>query len=352
MDNFDPSNPIGMYNFDPSKYPIGSCPHVTKLQEVFKYPSLSITFIIIGLTSLFFAIYTIVKFNTVIVFDKPVRSPPISNNWWIAYFIAIALRVISATTESTTFALDGNNETVTTALIILSLIMSGLSTFALTLALNHQRKYRSDFGPADPSRGDSATFPNSTLQYNTALAVNSESERYTSLEAIRDTIVGPVSLFLILLLVYGLAMYLVLTNSHEIFFISFMIAYGLQRVPVLVLAFWIVFNIPKTPIEGPSLSSKIILLFASVLDLVNNLPVTIWARIIKNDKCTFCILGYVDLIHLLFCVAQVLFFIFLRAEFIRNKEQFVYTTVQTHKDYEQLGFEWKVFNSTDITRSR
>jgi len=137
-------------------------------------------------------------------------------------------------------------------------------------------------------------------------------------------------------------------DDERIFFIVFMITYGLQRLPIVILAIWIVFNMPRTVIEGPSPSSKLILLFASILDLVNNLPVTVWASIINNDTCPLYILSYADVVHLLFCIAQVLFFVFLRAEFMRNKEQFVYTTVQTHKDYEQFGFDWRQFNGNEI----
>jgi len=198
----------------------------------------------------------------------------------------------------------------------------------------------------------STSFPQTTaLEYGSS--VNDNPHFYTPMcTTLREKVLGPETPFIGLFLIYALAMYAVFAaksdDDERIFFIVFMITYGLQRLPIVILAIWIVFNMPRTVIEGPSPSSKLILLFASILDLVNNLPVTVWASIINNDTCPLYILSYADVVHLLFCIAQVLFFVFLRAEFMRNKEQFVYTTVQTHKDYEHHGFDWRVFNNAEI----
>jgi len=128
------------------------------------------------------------------------------------------------------------------------------------------------------------------------------------------------------------------------YFIFFLVAFALQRLPVLILALIIVFDFPKNQIEGPKNSSRAILLIAALLDTINNIPVTLWADIINDRNCVFHVLGKVDIIHILFCIAQILFFLFLREEFLRNKEQFLYNTVQTRKEYQQFGIDWRHFN--------
>jgi len=54
--------------FDPGTTGIPKCPNQTKLTTVFSYPVLSLTFLALSIFSLFFAIITGWKYNSVLVY--------------------------------------------------------------------------------------------------------------------------------------------------------------------------------------------------------------------------------------------------------------------------------------------
>lgn len=166
-------------------------------------------------------------------------------------------------------------------------------------------------------------------------------------ETFKDKVLSIRSLFVVLFFVYcgSLAgLFSISPQMEPPYFIFYLVSFGFQRLPVLVLALYIVFDFPKNSIEGPKTSSRVILLIASMLDTINNIPIPLWAVIIKDRFCTFSVLGKIDIIHMMFVVAQILFFVFLREEFIRNKEQFLYNTVQTRKEYQEYGIDWRHFH--------
>ena len=60
-----------------------------------------------------------------------------------------------------------------------------------------------------------------------------------------------------------------------------MVTWGIQRVPVVVLLLLIVSNHKET--EGPSVASKILLVLASLIYLVNDLPISVWAEMVHES---------------------------------------------------------------------
>jgi len=136
--------------------------------------------------------------------------------------------------------------------------------------------------------------------------------------------------------------------SSEPLFYFFLATYAVQRIPIVILLCMIVFNFTDEE-EGPTLFSRIILMIGIGLYLINEIPITMWAYIIhKTSTAAPCLIGgfasLVDVIHLLFFISQILLFIFLRAEFLRNKEPCVWTIVsKRHEGY----FDFREFEDDE-----
>jgi len=275
------------------------------------------------------------------VFNRPERKPAISNTWWILYFISITLRAV---VDAIKFAIiDTLNFPQSLALIILSLLLYGVCTLFISFALYHQKQYRSKFGYSHLQTTGSSLFNSSIDSSSAVININSKEDS----ETFKDKLYSVRTVFVIFFLIYLGSLYGLFGTPREQesgYFIFFLVVFAVQRLPVLIIAFIIVFSTPENKIEGPTRSSRFILFIGAILDTINNIPVTIWAEIIDDEGCIFHIIGKVDIIHILFCLAQLVFFIFLRREFFRNKEQFLYNTVQTRKEYRQYGIDWRHFN--------
>jgi len=330
-----------MDHFSPNAVLLPACP--SSLTEKLNYPSVCMVNAVLGFCSLILAIWTGTKYNSVVVYNwRPQRKPAISNTWWVLYYISITLRcLVDAVKYGIINSLNYPQEL---ALIILSLFMNGVCTLFISFALYHQKKYRSTFGYTNPEKPGSSLFT-SSYESSSSPAINISSK--DDIESLKEKLYSLNTIFVILFVVYGGSLYGLFGTPPEqesTYFTFFLVVFSIQRLPVLILAIIIVFHFPERKIEGPKNISRFIMLIASILDTINNIPVTLWAEALHDNTCLFHLFGKVDLIHVIFVLAQILFFIFLRSEFIRNKEQFEYNTVQTKKEYQQYGIDWRHFN--------
>jgi len=109
----------------------------------------------------------------------------------------------------------------------------------------------------------------------------------------------------------------------------FFAAFGLQRVPVIILVVMIVLVQKNTP-EGPSKHSKFYLIIAGILNTAGYVPLEVWSAIFGIGRdCVFVVASWVDLIHLVYFTSLIFFFLFLRSEYLRNMEECIWETV-TH----------------------
>jgi len=126
-------------------------------------------------------------------------------------------------------------------------------------------------------------------------------------------------------------LYLLITlnDIHDIFNWLFLSSYVLQRIPIIILVLLIITT--RSTNDGPTTQSKIFLGLAAGFNLVNDLPLTMWARFLP-ETCIFVIASYVDLIHLLYLFSLIFFFLFLRSEYLRNMEECIWDTVSQIQD--------------------
>jgi len=288
------------------------CPILWNWTATVSYPSVTITYGILAITSLVFSIIIGFKYNSVKVFNRKIRTQNISNTMWILYYCALAFR---GACNGVRYALEERHEeSLDSVFFLSSLILHGITAFSLCLALNHQRKYRSSL---PPSTGTAPPKENDPLLAKYAW--------------FRKTVSGSETFFFFLFVIYLIFLYLqVMKSNNTTYEILFLCAFGVQRIPIVILVLMIVYGRTSST-DGPTKKSKVFLVTAAVVNVAGDIPLTIWSAILPNT-CIFVIASAVDLIHLCYLASLILFFLFLRSEYLRNMEECIWTTVSQIQD--------------------
>jgi hypothetical protein len=90
--------------------------------------------------------------------------------------------------------------------------------------------------------------------------------------------------------------------------------------------------------EGPTKKSRIVFCLAAIFHLVNDLPTFIWVQILP-EGCPITIASWLDIVSLLNFISIILFFFFIRWEFLRNMEEVIWDNVnqiQTTFDFRRF----------------
>ncbi len=77
-----------------------------------------------------------------------------------------------------------------------------------------------------------------------------------------------------------------------------------------------------------------------MLSVSGDVPLSVWA-LAFGTNCVFYIASGVDLVHLLYVAGLVLYFFFLRSEYLRNMEQCVWSAVKKF----QRNFDFRSANN-------
>jgi len=296
--------------------PLPRCPTDWRWTSYISYPSATFLFGILAIAAFIFATIIGFKYNSVRVFNRKIRTQNISNTMWILYYATVGCRGI---VNAVRYALEQRHEESLDSIFFLgSLILHGITAFALSLALNHQRKYRSSIPPPQsqpPKENDPL------------LAKYSWCKR---------TITVSEATFFVLFVIYIVFLYLQIIKSDNVIYeILFLVAFCLQRFPVIVLVFLICIgrwnSLSTGNADGPTRRSKIYLATAVILNSAGDLPLTIWNAAFPVG-CVFVVASWVDMVHLFYIVSLLFFFLFLRSEYLRNMEECIWTTVSQIQD--------------------
>jgi len=284
------------------------CPSSWKWAYLFSYPSVTFNYAILAITSFIISIVIGFKYNSVKVFNRKIRTQNISNSTWILYYSALGFR---GTCNTLRYALEEHHEeSLDSVFFLSSLILHGITAFALSLALNHQRKYRSSLPPA------SAPKENDPL-----LA------KYTWF---KKTVSGSETLFFFMFVIYLVFLYLqIMKSDDKLYEILFLCAFAVQRLPIVILVFIICYT--RNSSDGPTKQSKFYLMVAAILNVIGDLPLVVWSSMLPGG-CVFVIASWVDFIHIFYIASLIFFFLFLRSEYLRNMEECIWTTVSQIQD--------------------
>jgi len=293
---------------------LSTCPE-GYLAEYMLYPSSAILYGVFAVTTFTFGLFIVLKYNSVKVWDKSVSPLYISNTLWIIYYLAMFAR---ASCNTIRYSLRSPSLQVDSTLFQANLVLQGIAAFALSLTVNHQRRYRSAAPTHNTSRTPSDKDP---------LLAKSESGWLKAISALEI-------LFALFFLVYLIFLYLALIKGY-VFREIFLGAFMLQRLPILFMMLAIVL---QSSTEGPTKKSKIVFLFAAIFHLVNDLPTFIWTQILPTG-CPIFIASWLDMLSLLNFISIILFFFFIRWEFLRNMEEVIWDNVnqiQTTFDFRRF----------------
>jgi len=336
---------------DPFNTSLPDCPH--NLTSVIAFPSVSFVYMFLGFISLCFGSWTAFRYNSVPVNQtkerkgntrtETVRKNSVSNTLWILYFMSLCLR---ATFDAVRFALVRETEIVMDeTLSLFSLSLFGLSVLLLTLALEHQRKYRSFLPDQKKSR-------NEQINSDSLKGDNPEKDRLIKRT---NKVFILLRIPLILFLFYLAAIFVAFFVDQRETFYLFLSFYILQRVPLIILLAVIVLYSSWEPKKGPSKVNRVVLTVGILLNLVNEIPLTMWSfLIIKPGTGTDpCIVGgvasAVDIIHIFFLLSQILLFVFLRKEFFRNSKHCVWKIISKR---DEGYFHWREFEDEENNETR
>ncbi|EGC36483.1 hypothetical protein DICPUDRAFT_151033 [Dictyostelium purpureum] len=306
------------------KINVPECPSGLKINEYFSYPSISLIFACLALSCFIFAIIIAFKYNSVDVFNKKIRTQTISNTLWIVYYLALGLRGASNTIR---YAMDKTQEQqVEEVFFIASLTLHGFTALALSLALNHQRRYRS------------TSQQNTHREHEPLLLqqIQQENRHSSKFTATLKKHITPLEIFFLICFVCFLVfLYLEVDKEDTTFYYVLLGFFILQHIPIIVLVFIIAFSLSR---EGPTKKSRAFLILGAIFNLSNYLPLFVWAKYLPGG-CPMYIFSYVDLIQIFDFASLLFFFLFLRSEYVRNQEECIWTAVSQIQD----TFDFRLF---------
>jgi uncharacterized membrane protein len=305
------------------------------------YLSTMVVYACIALVSTIFAVVAIIKYNSVKVLRRRIYDKKISNSFWIFYFIVIAIREICNTIQYGWFSGQGE-AFYREYLISLVMLLSGLNILILTLALDHQRKYRSS-SALQADRGVNPSMTSSVDFVASSPLINIEdSNGFSLLRYFMKHLHKIIFLLLwIIFMAFFMLFYMMTSNDGKLLYIGlFFGSFVIQRIPVIILMIFIVLDHKKseygeTITEGPSKSAKILLTLTVIANLVTDMPLSFWSSWLNpgyDDSCIFIVASWIDFILVLYLFSLICYFIFLRLEFLRNREECIWSAVCQYQE--------------------
>ncbi len=126
-------------------------------------------------------------------------------------------------------------------------------------------------------------------------------------------------------------------NNVSFAFRVFFGAYLTQRIPALLLTLVIAFaakpvaarsasgTVTDEPSsfadnEGPSRKARLLVLLAAICCVCGDAPLSLWALAL-GPGCVFWLASWVDLLHIVYIIGLILYFCFVRLEYLRLMEE-------------------------------
>ncbi|KAI8821716.1 uncharacterized protein EV422DRAFT_578010 [Fimicolochytrium jonesii] len=158
-------------------YPSSSLPPPSSPGPKLHNPNVSLTFLIIGLTSVVFAGVVKGRYDGARVFNRRIGDASVRNGWWSAWFAVLGVSFLidfvrytldlphqRSTTPIIVEPIAGSKKEATVEpqimdawLLLSSAVLRSFATLLLTLALNYQLQHRSSFVMRGPVNNNTAT---------------------------------------------------------------------------------------------------------------------------------------------------------------------------------------------------
>jgi hypothetical protein len=368
-----------VYPVCPPQPTVNASVSVTTLYHYVAHPSSVSVFTLMTVFALVACVMIMWHYNSVNVFNRKIRTDNISNTWWILFYAAVAFR---ASTQAAMLAISSQQEQVEDHVIyLLALALHGVSCLLLAFALNHQRKYRSAGAlPTVLAAGQRSTPrmpinaagtaaaagggvgaqragapPRRTPSPATARLSGAGGSKHASQRALlaggsgggggggAKSVAGwvrencgaweCVSVLLFALFLVALFCNALIDGKSApltAYYWFFAATFCAQR--LLVVTFVLKIVLARASADGPTRRSKALLAFGALTYIPMMLVPLLWPLLPAAHDCAFYVASWLDFVNLLDLTTMILFFAFCRAEFMRNMEECIWTTVSSIQD--------------------
>jgi hypothetical protein len=344
-------------------------------------PSTFIFYLFVALLGTILAAISFLFFNHIRLphVDMKIRTTTISNSMWVLYFSGVGLRgVVNAVRFGKPATIEGDSVFIF-VMTVTCMLIHGLTGFFLTLALNYQRRFRSGmlvpvateitnntvskkrrikkqdeindedgvhtpvehdlYDEEDEYEDDYDNVDDNQVEQQGLINSNDKPKVSTARRvsySIFNFIFAWEFISIFCLFLFFLATYLRASNlggnaeAYKWFQFSVVI---LQRVPIVIIALQILFSKKSiTASGGPTIPTRILLVLALLLNIPNDMSMTYWHMFLRSTSCVFYIASIYDFILLLYLISLVIWFLFMRAEYVRNQEDTMFTAVRHSQD--------------------
>eukprot|EP00053_Salpingoeca_punica_P024630 m.13996 g.13996 ORF g.13996 m.13996 type:complete len:314 (-) comp7015_c0_seq1:745-1686(-) len=297
--------------------PLPACPEGSSLSSELEYAATWGLFVLLLLISVTLAAVVQNKYNSIVVFNRRVRPSPVSNTFWLAFFVCNALRACFGILRYV-YTVE-RDDSLDAAIFIVEAVFQGLTKMWLSLTLNYQRRFRSaNVIAARPSLNNDPS--------ETAPLLNQRGEENQASYFMMSSMDYVIVLQMIVCISFLFGQMDAAESS------AFFWVYSADMWTEYALQLYLMATVFRQPSDyGPSRLAKFYLGSGMALSALNVLPPTVWQHFLP-DNCVFYVAGWVDLILLLSFCALLFFFLFLRLEFYRNRDPCIFTAVNRLKD--------------------
>jgi len=329
---FGAPHPDGGYD-EIGGVPLYNCPSPDTSLGDMPHPTVIFTFMITGVVSFLAFIFITIKYNSVRVFNKKIRTNEISNTLWLLFYLFLGIRCVLDAVRYGLNVVNDLESTVNMGLYFSSLVLDGVIFLFLTLSLNHQLRHRSSPKPPPQQRQGSTKSPGK----NRNAQDPGDADNYARVRLSFLAVLSLESFFFILFVLHLVFLYLNVHNESEVFYWLYISAFILQLIPIIVLTFFIVFYPAAN--DGPSKLARYILLIGTLFFISVFAPTSILTDWFLGGPCStdcqacpFYIGSWVDFLQWVKIISLLFYFFFIRSEYRRNMEECIWTTVSQIQD--------------------
>jgi len=332
-----------------SSHTLPACPYNSSITDKITHPSVFALNTIQCIIATIFCLLLAIRYNSVLVFNRRIRTRSISNTLWVFLYGIVALRTAMCAVRYSVNDYSFVHSNYYSGFLIAELVLHTLYAFVLSLALNHQRRFRSS-----AQENDTSVIPNKReessqlyekpgkeveggmVQNEHSSLIGSNKLETKGFFAERYSYVDLIFVAVLLMVWVSLALDIIYDQNH-LYFDLFVTFFIVQRIPVFVLTGIILLS--RHAQDGPTWKTKICLFIGCLLGVADDIPTEGWAAMANLDSCALYIMSGADVILIVCILSNVFFFIFARAEFRRNKEECIWSTMSVI----QNEFDWRRF---------
>ena len=282
----------------------------------YRHLAISIITILLLVMALGFAITIRNHYNHVLLIHKRVHTKATSNNHWMGFYSAFAVRWAITIGRSEVAVVPHAASTPDLVLFVATSVVEGLAMILLCAALNYQLTHRSRSALYPPNY--EAVGVNSP-RGPASMPLRGGGHRVYRSPLVRKLLKRGTSILLATELVVFYALLLsqlaVKEQTKLLIYEAFLGVTWIIMVTIWVLMLAIVTDGAE---ERPNAKAKTVLFIGTAFYTVNALPYEVWSHVLPG--CPVVYASWADVLMFVEGISLVFFYLFMREEYLRSKE--------------------------------